>query len=138
MSGIVQDQTVLVVEDMEPLCKMIASMLRESGYRVVEAANGADALAAFDREAHSIQLVLTDIIMPRMNGTELALRLSQIRPGLPVLFMSGYTDDPVVRVVERDGTFFLRKPFTAQVLIETVRRVLGRAQSENGASEEVY
>jgi two-component system, cell cycle sensor histidine kinase and response regulator CckA len=118
--------TVLVVEDTGPLCKMIGRMLRESGYTVLEAADGAEALALVDQQADGIQLVLTDVIMPRMKGTELADRLSRLRPELPVLFMSGFADDPVVQGVAKGGDRFLRKPFTAKVLIEAVNHAVTR------------
>ncbi len=127
MSGTPLGITVLVVEDTGPLCKMIGRMLRDSGFTVLEAADGAEALALVDCEADRIQLVLTDVIMPRMRGTELAERLSQLRPGLPVLFMSGFADDPVVQGVAKANGHFLRKPFTAKVLIEAVNHAVARA-----------
>lgn len=123
MSGSLTGATVLVVEDARPLCEMISSMLRDSGYNVLQAADGVEALSLLESSGDRIQLVLTDIIMPRMSGGELARRLSEIRPNLPVMFMSGYAEDPVLQGVS-DGTSFLRKPFTAAVLIEAVRRVL--------------
>jgi two-component system, cell cycle sensor histidine kinase and response regulator CckA len=128
MFGSPQGITVLVVEDTGPLCKMIGRMLRDSGYTVLEAADGAEALAlVVNREADGIQLVLTDVIMPQMKGTELADRLSQLRPELPVLFMSGFADDPVVHGVAKANGRFLRKPFTAKVLIEAVNHAVARA-----------
>jgi two-component system, cell cycle sensor histidine kinase and response regulator CckA len=116
-----------VVEDAEPLRKMIASMLRAGGYQVLEAADGTEALAVFAQECASIDLILTDVLMPRMNGTELADRLSLLRRECPVVFMSGYVDNSVVEsVMNRNGSF-LRKPFTAQTLVAFVRRNLERA-----------
>ncbi len=119
--------TVLVVEDTGPLCKMIGRMLHDNGYAVLEAADGAEALAIVNREGGRIQLVLTDVIMPRMTGTELADHLSQLHPELPVLFMSGFAEDPVVQRLTKANGRFLRKPFTARVLIEAVNQAVARA-----------
>ena len=123
--------TVLVVEDSGPLRKMIGSMLRESDFHVFEAANGSEALEILARDPGSIDLVLTDVVMPHISGTELAGSLSLIRPALPVLFMSGFSEDPVVRDLENGSNFFLRKPFTASALLEAVRRVLAGAETQN-------
>jgi two-component system, cell cycle sensor histidine kinase and response regulator CckA len=116
-----------VVEDAEPLRKMIASMLRAGGYQVLEAADGTEALAVFAQECESIDLILTDVLMPRMNGTELADRLSLLRRECPVVFMSGYVDNSVVESVMNGNGSFLRKPFTAQTLVAFVRRNLEHA-----------
>jgi two-component system, cell cycle sensor histidine kinase and response regulator CckA len=131
-----QMQTVLVVEDAEPLRKMIVSMLQTSGYNVLEASNGADALLVFEREGEHIDLVLTDVIMPQMNGKELADRLSLLRQDCPIVFMSGYVEDPLVERVMNVSTHFLRKPFTAQALTDMIRRNLerGRAVGERPPS----
>jgi two-component system, cell cycle sensor histidine kinase and response regulator CckA len=116
--------TVLVVEDAEPLRKMIASVLRSSGFTVIEAANGEEALAAFALDPDQIDLVLTDVIMPRMSGKELAERLSALSNNCPVVFMSGYVEDPVVEGVMNGSVNFVHKPFTAQTLLEVIRRNL--------------
>jgi two-component system, cell cycle sensor histidine kinase and response regulator CckA len=89
MSGSLRNPTVLVVEDAGPLCEMICSMLRDRGYSVLQAADGVEALSLLESQGDRIQLVLTDVVMPRMSGKELARRLSEMRPDLPVLFMSG-------------------------------------------------
>ncbi|HUI80033.1 MAG TPA: response regulator [Bryobacteraceae bacterium] len=119
-------ETILVVEDAEPIRKMVCSMLRGSGYGVKEAADGAEALVLLERECGSVHLVLTDVIMPEMSGAELARHLSRVCPKLPIIFMSGYTEDTVVRGVESVGSIFLPKPFTAAVLVEKVRQALDR------------
>jgi two-component system, cell cycle sensor histidine kinase and response regulator CckA len=124
-------RTVLVVEDSDPLRKMIGSMLRDSHFHVLEAANGAEALEILARDGGSINLVLTDVVMPHISGTELARSLSLIRPELPVLFMSGFSDDPVVHGLENGSAFFLRKPFTAATLLDSVRNVLARTEAIN-------
>ena len=119
-------ETILVVEDAEPIRKMVCSMLRGSGYGVKEAADGAEALGLLQQEGESVQLVLTDVIMPEMSGAELARHLSRVCPKLPIIFMSGYTEDPMVRGVESAGSVFLPKPFTAAALVEKVRQTLDR------------
>jgi two-component system, cell cycle sensor histidine kinase and response regulator CckA len=119
-------ETILVVEDAEPIRKMVCSMLRGSGYGVKEAADGAEALGLLERECESVQLVLTDVIMPEMSGAELARHISRVCPQLPIIFMSGYCEDPAVRSVESTGSGFLPKPFTASALVEKVRQALDR------------
>ena len=104
-------------------------MLRANGFHTLEAADGAEALAQFAREPDNIDLVLTDVVMPHMDGRELAGRVSQLRSDCPVVFMSGYMEDPVVEGVMNGSTHFLRKPFTAQTLIEAVRRNLDRGHA---------
>lgn len=126
--------TVLLVEDADQLRKMISSMLRAGGYEVLEAADGTEALAVFARESDAIDLILTDVVMPRMNGTELADRLWLLRRECPVVFMSGYVDNCVVESVMRGGGSFLRKPFTAQTLVAFVGRCLGQVTERAGTA----
>jgi two-component system, cell cycle sensor histidine kinase and response regulator CckA len=116
--------TVLLVEDAEHLRRVIGSMLRKSGYNVLEAAHGGEALEVLTRDSKDVRLVITDVMMPEMTGTELAGHLAQLRPELPVLFMSGCTGDPILQNVQQVGACFLRKPFTSIVLIEAVRQLL--------------
>lgn len=120
-----RDRTVLVVEDAEAIRKMVCSMLSQTGYRTLEAEDGAEALRIVQENSDRIHLVLTDMIMPKMTGPELARNLATIRPELRILFMSGYSDDPVVRHVERTS-LFLPKPFTASALNEKIRQALER------------
>jgi CheY-like chemotaxis protein len=106
---------------------VIAQILRRQGHTVLEAADAAEALAAAAAHPGAIDLLLTDIVMPRMRGPELARRLSAERAGLAVLFMSGYSSEPA-----GDGDDpasappILRKPFTAEVLARAVRDALSR------------
>jgi signal transduction histidine kinase/CheY-like chemotaxis protein/HAMP domain-containing protein len=118
-------ETLLVVED-EPVVRSLAvRALVDQGYRVLQAADGAGALAmsrAYDGEVH---LLVTDVVMPGMNGKELADRLTADRPGIRVLYVSGYTDHAVVRHgVLEEGIAFLSKPFDLRELARTVREVL--------------
>jgi two-component system, cell cycle sensor histidine kinase and response regulator CckA len=119
-------ETILVVEDAEPVRKMVCSMLHGFGYGVREAADGAEALKLLQRECESIHLVLTDVVMPEMSGTELAHHVYSVCPKLPIIFMSGYSEDHAFRGMERAGSAFLPKPFTASALVDKVRETLNR------------
>ncbi len=114
-------ETVLVVEDAESIRKMVCAMLMRSGYRCLEAADGNEALRVLDGQA--VKLVLTDVVMPNMDGAELARHLARLRPDLRVIFMSGYADDPLVTAVKGSAAF-LPKPFTASALMDKVRQAL--------------
>jgi CheY-like chemotaxis protein len=116
--------TILVAEDAESIRKMVCAMLAQAGYRCLEAGDGEEAYGLVHGAAGTLDLVLTDVMMPKMGGPELARRISWLRPDLRVLFMSGYSDDPVVRSIERSTTLFLAKPFTSGALLEKVRGVL--------------
>jgi CheY-like chemotaxis protein len=119
-------ETVLVVDDAEQIRKMVCSMLSFSGYKCVEAADGTEALDIVKDAPDSVDLILTDIVMPEMGGPELARQVAMLRPDLPIVFMSGYSDDPVVRTLEHSPALFLPKPFTAAALTEKVRAALDR------------
>src|ERR1700723_1130039 len=108
--------TILVVEDAEAIRTMVCTMLAQQGYHCLEAADGVDALRVLDATAAPVHLVLTDVIMPKMTGAELARHLGRLRPDLPIVFMSGYCDDPVVRGFEGMPLILLAKPFTAAAL----------------------
>ena len=121
-------ETVLVVEDEDGVRALISTLLERNGYYVLEAHTAEDALAVIHRHNAPVHLLLTDLILPRMNGRELAERVEAISPLTRTLFMSGYTDDAALR----DGVYdsrqaFLPKPFSMEVLLQKVREVLGRA-----------
>jgi CheY-like chemotaxis protein len=118
-------ETVLLVED-EPGVRAIGKDLLEfHGYKVLEAENGVRALEVEARHKGPIHLLLTDVVMPLMGGRELAERMSGRRPETRILFVSGFTDDTVVRHgVLDEGVAFLQKPFTLESLSRTVRQVL--------------
>ena len=119
-------ETVLLVEDEEGVRSLVSNMLRDQGYRVYEAENGWHALDVFTKYSGEIQLLLTDVIMPKMSGRELAERLKTKSPALKVVYMSGYTDDIVAREgVVFDNTVLLHKPFTLEGLTRKLREVLG-------------
>ena len=118
-------ETILIVEDEAAVRRMAARALAAQGYAILEAENGAEALALLARGGRPIDLVLTDVVMPLVNGRERGERLSVERPGLRVLFMSGYTDDDIVRRgLLRPGSPFLQKPFVPGDLSRKVREVL--------------
>jgi two-component system cell cycle sensor histidine kinase/response regulator CckA len=123
-------ETVLLVEDEESVRALSRSILKSYGYTVLEAGSGKDGLNVARRYTLPIHLLVTDVVMPEMGGSELASRLEDIRPGLPVLYMSGYTDDAVFRhgFLEK-GRVFLQKPFTPESLARKVREALGRERS---------
>ena len=117
--------TVLVVEDEESIRKFACAVLGGYGYRVLEARDGEDALRVAGEHEVEIGLLLTDVIMPGMGGRELYDRISEQRPAIKVLFMSGYTDDAIVHHGVLDaGTSFLQKPFSAISLARKVKEVL--------------
>jgi len=118
-------ETVLLVED-EPMVRRLAlTILREAGYHVLEAANGPEALRMAREHGDSIHLLLTDVVMPRMSGREVADRLKAQRPDLKILFMSGNTEEAIGNHgVLEPGFAFLQKPFTPAGLSSKVREVL--------------
>jgi CheY-like chemotaxis protein len=118
-------ETVLVVEDEASVRELSTRILGQAGYRVLEAANGDDAERVFADNAGSIDLVVADVIMPDCSGPELLNRLQVQAPALRVLYMSGYTDQSVVRKAGLDrGLPFVQKPFTAAELVRQVRQTL--------------
>ena len=124
IAGKSRDETILVVDDAEAIRKMVCVMLAQSGYNCLEAGDGLEAIRMLESTDNQIHLVLTDVVMPKMNGADLARHLSSVRPDLRIVFMSGYTEDPAVRRVERTPHIFLPKPFTAAALTEKVREAL--------------
>jgi PAS domain S-box-containing protein len=122
-------ETILVAEDEDSLRESISKYLNERGYIVLKAADGQQALELADRYNGPIHLLLTDVIMPKMSGPELARRLA-CRPGMVALFMSGYTDDAVINHgVLQAGTAFVQKPFSLSALGRKVRETLGSAKT---------
>lgn len=123
----VGSETVLVVED-EPLVRGVTvEMLRAQGYKVMEAANGTEAISVAEEVDDPVGLLLTDVVMPLMGGLDLAERLRKLHPQTRVLYMSGYVDDDLVQQqVSQNQGAFLQKPFTAHALAHRVRETLDR------------
>ncbi len=119
-------ETILVVEDDAMVRSLARTILARQGYQVLVAASGAEALRTLAEHADPVDLLLTDVVMPDMNGKELFAQVSEIRPGLRVLFMSGYTANVIAHHgVLDEGLSFLQKPFTVQALTAKVREILG-------------
>jgi CheY-like chemotaxis protein len=119
-------ETILVVEDEAPVREIVTTMLRDLGYQTLEAGSAEEAALVGQRQ--DIELVLTDVMMPRQTGRQLAERLWQARPGLKVLFMSGHADDVALsRIAERSDCAFLQKPFNRLALARRLRELLDPA-----------
>jgi two-component system cell cycle sensor histidine kinase/response regulator CckA len=128
------DETILVVEDEEGLRLLATTFLQAAGYTVLSAADGEQALLACERHADDIDLLLTDVVMPRVSGKLLAERLKRIKPALKILYMSGYPDQAILHQgVLEAGTQFLAKPFSEAELTRKVRTVLDGILSTTGA-----
>jgi len=123
-------ETILIVEDEDLVRALAVRVLKAEGYRCQEARNAEEAIRLLEQEKISIDLVITDVVMPGMSGGGLGDRLERLRPGVPILFTSGYTDEDVIRrgLLENNRPF-LQKPSTPQELACKVRTVLDTAAS---------
>jgi CheY-like chemotaxis protein len=121
-------ETILLVEDEATLRSMVRRILESSGYQVLDARNGNEALLVCAKHSGPVHLLLTDVVMPGMGGPELAENLTASHPGMKVLFMSGYADDAIVHQgVLGPGMSYLQKPFTPEGIARKVREVLDTA-----------
>jgi len=128
-------ETVLVVEDEDAVRLIVRRVLRDQGYEILEARDGNEALRLCAQKGDAIDLVLSDVIMPGMGGRELSRALAASRPGLPILFMSGYNDDGELAGSGADlGSGILAKPFTAETLATQVREALDRRPTKTAAT----
>jgi CheY-like chemotaxis protein len=120
-----RNESVLIVEDQDTVRQLAVTVLKEHGYCTMEAASGSEAVLLLQRPGTTIDLLLTDVILPGINGRELADRIRSQIPAVKVLFMSGYAGDALGRRgVLEDGLAFLQKPFTAAALLHKVGTVL--------------
>jgi CheY-like chemotaxis protein len=119
------EERILVVEDDDAVRRMTREFLQLRGYTVLEARSATDAIQFVESHHETIDLVLTDVVMPGMKGRELVDRLSKLRPGLKVLYMSAYTEDDAINIgILNPGTAFIEKPFGPDELAGKVRDVL--------------
>jgi CheY-like chemotaxis protein len=122
-------ETILLAEDEQMLRNLARQVLEMYGYNVLEAATGSEAIFVCENHIEQIHLLITDVVMPRMSGRELADRLGQLRPEMSVIYMSGYTNSAIVHQgVLDDGAAFIHKPFAPEELAAVVRKVLGPAR----------
>jgi len=120
-------ETILLVEDDADVRSLARRMLEGAGYKVVDAGNASEATRILTDKAQNVQMVVTDVIMPGGSGRDLADQISKLGKNLPILFVSGYTDDLLVRYGILQGGFdFLEKPFSAEALRSKIREVLDR------------
>jgi PAS domain S-box-containing protein len=122
-------ETLLLVEDDDSLRTLSSRILKRRGYTVLEAANAGEAILACEQHPGPIDLLLTDMVMPKMNGRDLAKRLLSLRPQMPVLYMSGYLEPAILKEVMDGGLPFLPKPFPSEELARKVREVLQTKRS---------
>jgi two-component system cell cycle sensor histidine kinase/response regulator CckA len=123
--GVRGRETVMLVEDEKTVARLASRTLRQHGYTVLQADNGSDALQILEQRNGTVQLLVTDLVMPKMGGRELATRARSLNPHIRVLYMSGYMNDAIAqREVREAGATFLQKPFGPKTFIQTVRDIL--------------
>jgi two-component system, cell cycle sensor histidine kinase and response regulator CckA len=129
MASVGNPATILLVDDDEALRRLARLILMQQGFHVIEAPDGAEALEVVSAYAEPVDLLLTDVIMPKVNGLVLAQRLLQERPGIRVLYMSGYVEKSIL-LAKYSELILLQKPFTPVALIAAVRQVLASEEQQ--------
>ena len=128
-------ETILLVEDDDSLRKIVYKILSDSGYRVIEASRGEEAISLVEREGTAVHLMVTDLVLPGMSGRKLAVRMAGFCPDIKVLFISGYMGDGADGIGNPEhSTDFLQKPFTPSVFLQRVRNLLNSPAPGNGQS----
>jgi CheY-like chemotaxis protein len=126
-------ETVLLAEDEGSLRELIGELLEANGYQVLAAEDPTKAIETAERHGGVIHLLLTDVLMPGMNGRELAQRVRELRPDIRVLYMSGHTEDSIAQSgLLEPGALLISKPFTQESLARKVREALGPRPREQG------
>jgi len=115
---------ILLVEDESIVREVTREVLERAGYRVLESGNAKEALHLARKHAGQIDLLLTDVVMPEMNGVDLATRLLEMQPGLATVFMSGYAEGDVAQKIKRSSAMHIQKPFTVNALLSRVAEAL--------------
>ncbi|MEM1183266.1 MAG: response regulator, partial [Acidobacteriota bacterium] len=128
-------ETILVVEDQAGVRALAVEFLQQQGYRVLVGHDGRDGLAQFEKYAAEIDLVLSDVVMPAMNGPDMVKALREVRPETKVLFMSGYTDEMLGPDGPSATDLLVQKPFSVEELVTKVRHIIdGPAAADEGHS----
>jgi two-component system cell cycle sensor histidine kinase/response regulator CckA len=127
-AGVASGLSILIVDDEAAVRRFASRVLQREGYDVVEAADGAEALEVVQRQKDSFAVVVSDIVMPRLNGVELLLALTVSYPGLPVILISGYATAELAELGIAAPCGILPKPFTAEQLLAEVRRCMRRSE----------
>jgi CheY-like chemotaxis protein len=122
-------ETVLLVEDEEVVRALTRRVLEQHGYRVLESRNGHEAIGIAETHEGEIDVLLTDVVMPGLRGHEVADRIAATRPGIAVVYMSGYADEALLGRAAEGGSYFLEKPFSNAALARKLREALGTAGS---------
>ena len=132
-------ETILLVEDEAPLRRMLQESLTNAGYRVLEASDGTDAIRKWEKQARSIDLLLTDVVMPLVNGRQLAQRMTSAGPQMRVIYMSGYADDVIAyHGILDESTTLVQKPFSPDTLLQKVREVLDAGRPQPPVPSTIY
>jgi DNA-binding NtrC family response regulator len=129
MASVGNPVTILLVDDDEAIRSYVRPILQQQGFHVIEASDGAEALKVASAYADSVDLLLTDVIMPKVNGLVLAQRLLQERPGIGVLYMSGYVEKSILLATHPES-ILIQKPFTPDALIAAVRQILASQKQQ--------
>jgi len=128
-------ETVLVVEDEDSVRRLVKLTLIGQGYRVLEASGERDALRIHEKYRGAVHVLLTDVVLPGKSGREIAKAIEALRPGIRIVFMSGYAEDPLFQQsIEKTGADFLAKPFTPSQLLTKVRHALEKTGSGSGSA----
>jgi DNA-binding response OmpR family regulator len=127
-------ETILIVEDSEPVRTLVARILENAGYQVLIAESATAALRHCSRHPDPIDLLLTDVVLPKASGPDIARRALELRPGIRTLYMSGFTDDTLIRHGLRPGQQpLLEKPFSPATVLSRVRQMLDVEPDDTGS-----